>query len=371
MPRIAIILTVVAVLAASGCRTVSTATDAPMPTTRQRIVFLGDSITDGNTYPNLVAQSLAAAGRPVPVVINAGIAGNTAAQMLDRLDKDVLVFEPDLVVFNAGANDAGHNVEPADFAATMAAIAERLDAAGIELMILTTSPNLTRNDEPKARVDAYVALMRDYAAAHEHRLGDANAMLAAAHAAGDRIMEPDGIHPGLPGYRIMAAAVLAGLGHADVPVTQPTYALLPGVITHWQVMGADAPLADIATVAPDASWTEVTVPQTEPIASWWRDAERQRGFADLKLAVGSHKRYVSLTTITATAPREAYLQLGGPVSRLWLNGELLFDDSSWRGWHPGHDRLPIHLRAGENRIIVESGSDLFLALTPDRIWEDD
>lgn len=47
----------------------------------QRIVFIGDSITDGHTYPLLVRQALAEAHKPVPVCINAGISGDTAAGM--------------------------------------------------------------------------------------------------------------------------------------------------------------------------------------------------------------------------------------------------------------------------------------------------
>jgi hypothetical protein len=215
--------------------------------------------------------------------------------------------------------------------------------------------------------------MRDYAAAHEHRLGDANALLAAAHAAGVKVMEADGIHPSLAGYTVMARAVLVGLGHPDISVPTPKYALLPGVVTHLQVSGRDQPLAPdaVATLVVDDTWESVIVPQTEPIASWWRDAERQRGFADLKLAAGTHKRYVSVALIPADAPREAWLNIGGSASRVWWNGALIFDNPDWRGWHPGHDRLPVTLVAGENRIIVESGPDLFLSLTPDMLWEDD
>jgi lysophospholipase L1-like esterase len=56
----------------------------------QRIVFLGDSITDGNTLAELVHQAFADAGETPPVCINAGVGGDTAAQMLKRLDRDVL-----------------------------------------------------------------------------------------------------------------------------------------------------------------------------------------------------------------------------------------------------------------------------------------
>jgi hypothetical protein len=60
----------------------------------QRIVFLGDSITDGNTLVELVHQALADAGETPPVCINADVGGDTAAQMLKRLDRDVLPTIP-------------------------------------------------------------------------------------------------------------------------------------------------------------------------------------------------------------------------------------------------------------------------------------
>lgn len=56
----------------------------------KRIVALGDSITDGHTYPMLIVQALREAGRPVPIIVNAGAGGDTAEKMLNRLDDDVL-----------------------------------------------------------------------------------------------------------------------------------------------------------------------------------------------------------------------------------------------------------------------------------------
>src|SRR4051794_22623209 len=81
----------------------------------QRIVFLGDSITDGNTLIELVHQAVADAGLTPPVCINAGVASDTAALMVKRLDRDVLPRRPDLVLLSAGINDVLHNVDPADY----------------------------------------------------------------------------------------------------------------------------------------------------------------------------------------------------------------------------------------------------------------
>src|SRR5437879_604570 len=72
------------------------------PATYRRTAFLGDSITDGNTYPQLVRRAFLDAGLPEMVAINAGIGGNTAQQMSKRLDRDVLAHRPTLVTLHAG-----------------------------------------------------------------------------------------------------------------------------------------------------------------------------------------------------------------------------------------------------------------------------
>src|SRR5438876_5404938 len=84
---------------------------------KQRIVFLGDSITDGHTYPLLLRQALAEAGKPVPVCINAGVAGDTAKGMRQRLERDVLGHLPTLVSLSVGINDILRGVKSADYEA--------------------------------------------------------------------------------------------------------------------------------------------------------------------------------------------------------------------------------------------------------------
>ena len=80
-----------------------------------RIAFLGDSITDGYTYPQLVRDSLAKSRKIDVVAINAGIGGDTMHGMETRLERDVLDHHPDLVTISAGANDSGHGVTAEDY----------------------------------------------------------------------------------------------------------------------------------------------------------------------------------------------------------------------------------------------------------------
>ena len=63
----------------------------------RRLVFLGDSITDGHTLILHVEQALAALGDPA-ICYNAGVSGDRADQMLARLDQDVRPCRPTVVL---------------------------------------------------------------------------------------------------------------------------------------------------------------------------------------------------------------------------------------------------------------------------------
>jgi lysophospholipase L1-like esterase len=77
------------------------------------IVALGDSTTavddwsgqDVAVYPELLPEALAAFGVRARVV-NAGIGGTTTRDALERLDRDVGTYSPDLVVIQFGINDS-------------------------------------------------------------------------------------------------------------------------------------------------------------------------------------------------------------------------------------------------------------------------
>lgn len=76
-----------------------------------RIVCLGDSVTYGegvsfeNTYEQLLERKLRARGIDANV-INAGIGSHRAWQGLERLEKDVIRFHPDVVAVSFGLNEA-------------------------------------------------------------------------------------------------------------------------------------------------------------------------------------------------------------------------------------------------------------------------
>jgi len=75
----------------------------------ERVVFLGDSITEQHLFSNFVETwlSLRFPKRRLSF-FNAGWGGDTAPGSLARLDRDVLQLKPSLAVICLGMNDAGY-----------------------------------------------------------------------------------------------------------------------------------------------------------------------------------------------------------------------------------------------------------------------
>src|ERR1700742_3730487 len=72
----------------------------------ERVVFLGDSITDGWRLDQFFP------GKPY---VNRGISGQVTAQMLNRLFEDVINLKPAVLVIYAGTNDVARNNGPETF----------------------------------------------------------------------------------------------------------------------------------------------------------------------------------------------------------------------------------------------------------------
>ncbi len=126
------------------------------------IAFLGDSVTQGcfelyktsetgfNTiydpeyaYHAYLRKILNKLYPNVPLnIINAGIAGQSAIQGHQRLERDVLRFSPDLCVVCFGLNDCGGTSEGAidTYEKSMRSIFTDLKNAGVEVILLT--PNM-------------------------------------------------------------------------------------------------------------------------------------------------------------------------------------------------------------------------------------
>lgn len=179
-----------------------------------RVVFMGDSITDGWKLADYFP------GRPY---INRGISGQTTPQMLIRFRPDVIALKPRVVVILAGTNDIAGNTGPMTLESiedNYASMAELAKASGIRVVFSSVLPihdygktkvSERRSPEQIRKLNewlkAYCARSgHTYLDYYSHMLDD-KGMLRAELAG-------DGLHPNADGYKIMAPLAEAAIARS-------------------------------------------------------------------------------------------------------------------------------------------------------------
>lgn len=171
-----------------------------------RIVFFGDSITDG--WP--LEESFP--GKPY---VNRGISGQTTSQMLVRFRQDVVNLQPKVVVILAGTNDIAGNSGPIsneDIEANYSDIAELAKANNINVVFSSILPvyNYTPrsleffNSRPMGRILALNTWLKDYCAKNGLIYLDYFGALVDDKGMLKQDMADDGLHPNKAGYAVMA-----------------------------------------------------------------------------------------------------------------------------------------------------------------------
>jgi lysophospholipase L1-like esterase len=321
------------------------------PGAGERIVFLGDSITDGHTAPLLVRQAL---GEAAPACINAGLAGDTAAGMRGRLERDVLPRRPTRVALSVGINDVLRGVTVPDYERDVRAISERLHREGIPMLLLTPTILGPKHAEAEKRLAEYIAVLRRLAAERGYAVAEVHAAMRDGRAAGLELLEPDQVHLTFDGYRVMVRAILDALGRKDAAVPKDlALEPMPGLLREWKIRAL-----------PDGEWTALRLPQAGKAAHWWMDQERRRGFA---VELGS-KRVAAVATLESKEAREVFVNTGAELSSVTLNGTRIWKSEGWTGWHAGKERIAARLVAGTNTIEIEAGGAFFLSVTDENSW---
>jgi isoamyl acetate esterase len=194
-----------------------------------RIVFLGDSITQAGVgpkgYVTLIKNALADRGA---TVIGAGISGNKVPDIQRRLQKDVLDKKPTLVVIYIGINDVWHGQDnPArgtskeKFASGLEDVIGRIQKADSKVLLCTPTVigELTggknKND---ARLDEYSEVGRKVAKKMKVPVCDLRKAFAdhlKANNEGGKssgILTSDTVHLNDAGNKLVADTILKSLG---------------------------------------------------------------------------------------------------------------------------------------------------------------
>jgi lysophospholipase L1-like esterase len=179
----------------------------------QRVVFMGDSITDMWVLPKFGGFF---PGKPY---IGRGIGGQTTPQMLLRFREDVILLRPKVVVILAGTNDIAGNTGPITIEETegnLASMAELARVNGIRVVLSSVLPVSNygfdgggkpvdmRIKRPPEKVLELNAWIRKYAAVNDHVYLNYFPAMADEHGLLKKELSEDGLHPNAAGYAVMA-----------------------------------------------------------------------------------------------------------------------------------------------------------------------
>ena len=189
----------------------------------------------------LLAWSASIAVLPAVEVINAGRGGHSSADLLARVERDVIARTPDLVVLLVGTNDMLNPkrfVALADYRCNLERLIERVRAARADLLLLTVPPCYTpylfaRHDralfdgrEPNDKLRELNETIRAVARERHVPLVDLHPVFIASGATAEQKESllrnrlnsdaPDGVHPTAEGYAVIARLIVAAMAEHDL-----------------------------------------------------------------------------------------------------------------------------------------------------------
>lgn len=171
-----------------------------------RVVFLGDSITDYWKLENYF---------PREPYINRGIDGQSTPEMLVRFRQDVIDLHPAVLVVLGGTNDIAGvtgRTRNEDLEANYSSMAELARAHHIRVIFASLLPvnNYTQEAKesfalrPRERLQVVNDWLRDYCRKNGFVYLDYAAALVDQKGMLKRELSDDGLHPNDAGYKIMA-----------------------------------------------------------------------------------------------------------------------------------------------------------------------
>ncbi|MBB4043326.1 SGNH/GDSL hydrolase family protein [Bacteroides reticulotermitis] len=183
----------------------------PVTKKEKRVVFLGNSITEGwvRTHPDFFKAN---------GYIGRGIGGQTSYQFLLRFREDVIKLSPSLVVINAGTNDVAENTGPYNEDYTFGNIVSMVELAKanhIKVILTSVLPaasfkwNQAITDAPQ-KIEALNARIEAYAKSNKIPFVNYyGPMVVSADKSLNSAYTQDGVHPTPAGYDVMERLIKA------------------------------------------------------------------------------------------------------------------------------------------------------------------
>jgi len=181
------------------------------PAEANRVVFLGDSITDGWRLGQYF---------PDKPYVNRGISGQTTPQMIVRMYPDVINLHPGALILLAGTNDIARNTGPETaemIQDNFRAIAELAEKHGIKVILCSVMPisDYTARKQTERRPPADILKLNEWLKKYAEEIhavyADYFSALVDEHGFLKDGYSNDGLHPNDRGYALMAPIAQAAI----------------------------------------------------------------------------------------------------------------------------------------------------------------
>ncbi|OGF44824.1 MAG: hypothetical protein A2231_12585 [Candidatus Firestonebacteria bacterium RIFOXYA2_FULL_40_8] len=194
------------------------------------IVAIGDSITKQGGYLKDCDAALAELypELKIPKIVNAGIGGQKAEDLVKRFEKDVVELKPDIVTISIGINDVWHRMKAAHDLKVLETYKENVEkmvdmAQSNKIKVILLAPtiiNENRELESNKRLKFYVDGLKAISVKKKCGFVDLRGMFleALTHQPPEvkrNWLTKDGVHMKPLGDAIMAVGVLRAFGVSD------------------------------------------------------------------------------------------------------------------------------------------------------------
>ena len=196
----------------------------PPSAQKPRVVFLGDSITDGwrlNEYYGSERD-----------FVNRGVGGQITGEMLGRMKADAIDLKPRLVLVLAGINDLGRGVAVSTIENNLSMIADLAEAHHIEPMFASLLPvsDYHKDVNPQyarttrlapSKILELNGWLKSFCEQRHFPYVDYYTALVDKAGFLQTDLADDGLHPNGKGYRVMAPIALAAIDNMSKPEVKP------------------------------------------------------------------------------------------------------------------------------------------------------
>ncbi|MCC6857886.1 MAG: hypothetical protein IT158_04960 [Bryobacterales bacterium] len=195
----------------------------PPESGRPRVVFLGDSITDGWRLNEYFGDR---------DFVNRGISGQITGEMLGRMKADVIDLKPAAVLILAGTNDIARDIPIRVIQNNLTMMGDLADAYKIKVLMASILPvsdyhkaKNPRFEMSKARPPAVIANLnywiKDFCAQRKYTYVDYHSKMVDKAGFMQAELADDGLHPNSMGDRIMAPIALEAIERLAAPPQAP------------------------------------------------------------------------------------------------------------------------------------------------------